>query len=271
MDKLQLTQLFIYPIKSLRGIALQQAYMSNRGLEHDREWMLIDQEGTFISQRKYPQLALLQTSITATTLTVQHKRNPKQSISFSIVEQLDSPIAVNVWDDYCTGLEVSSEVSKWFSVHLQMDVKLIKMPPTEKRKVDPRYALYEETVGFADGYPSLIIGQSSLDLLNEKLAKPIGMDRFRPNLVFTGGHAHLEDEIVEFSIGEVQFYSAKPCSRCVMITVDQQTGEKSQEPLKTLASYRSFGQKILFGQNIMHTNLGLLRLGDELKITRNPF
>ncbi|TKC09862.1 MOSC domain-containing protein [Pedobacter polaris] len=268
MDKLHLSQLFIYPIKSLGGIALQQGYISNRGLEHDREWMLIDRVGTFISQRKYPQLALLQTSITATTITVQHKHNPNQSISFSITESLDLPIAVNIWDDHCTGLEVSNEVSKWFSAYLQMDAKLVKMPQIEKRKVDPRYALHDGTVGFADAYPSLMIGQSSLDLLNTKLAHRIGMDRFRPNLVFTGGDAHLEDEFTEFSIGEVQFYSAKPCTRCVMITVDQQTGEKSQEPLKTLSTYRNFGQKILFGQNIMHTNLGLLRIGDELKISK---
>jgi uncharacterized protein YcbX len=268
MDKLHLSQLFIYPIKSLGGIVLQQGYISTRGLEHDREWMLIDQEGTFISQRKYPQLALFQTSITATRVTVQYNHNPNQSIFFSINEYLDSPIAVTIWDDHCTALEVSTEVSEWFSAYLQMDVKLVKMPQIEKRKVDPRYAHNGETVGFADAYPSLIIGQSSLDLLNTKLANRIGMDRFRPNIVFTGGDAHLEDEIAEFSIGEVQFYSAKPCTRCVMITVDQQTGEKSQEPLKTLSTYRSFGQKILFGQNIAHTNQGSLRIGDELKITK---
>jgi uncharacterized protein YcbX len=230
--------------------------------------MLVDQEGTFLSQRKYPQLALLQTSITATTITVQHKYHPNQSISFSIAEHLDSPIAVTIWDDHCTGLEVNTEVSKWFSAYMQMNVRLVKMPPTEKRIVDQRYAHHEETVGFADAYPSLIIGQSSLDLLNTKLVHQIGMDRFRPNLVFTGGDAHLEDELTEFSIGEVQFYSAKPCTRCVMITVDQQTGEKSQEPLKTLATYRNFGQKILFGQNVMHTNQGLLRVGNELKISK---
>ena len=268
MDQLYLSQLFIYPIKSLGGIALKQGYIGNRGLEHDRAWMLIDQQGTFISQRKYPQLALLQTSITASTLTVQHKHNPNQNISFSITENLDSPIAVTVWDDHCTALEVNTKVSEWFSAYLQMEVKLVKMPAAEKRKVDPRYALHEATVGFADAYPSLIIGQSSLNLLNTKLAHQIGMDRFRPNLVFIGGDAHLEDEIIEFSIGEVQFYSAKPCTRCVMITVDQQTGEKSPEPLKTLSTYRNFGQKILFGQNIMHTNLGLVRIGDELKVTK---
>ena len=268
MEKLTLSHLFIYPIKSLGGISLQKGHIGDRGLEHDREWMLIDQEGTFISQRKYPQLALLQTSITATTLTVQHKHDPHQSISFSITEHLDSPIAVSIWDDHCTGLEVNTEVSNWFSVYLKMNVKLVKMPETEKRIVDPRYALHGATVGFADAYPSLIIGQSSLDLLNTKLAHQISMDRFRPNLVFTGGDAHLEDEIAEFSLGEVHFYRAKPCTRCVLITVDQQTGEKSLEPLKTLSTYRNFGQKILFGQNIMHINFGLLRIGDELIIRK---
>ncbi len=266
MDKLHLSQLFIYPIKSLGGIALEQGYIGKRGLEHDREWMLIDQDGTFISQRKYPQLALLQTSMADGSITVQQKQNPKQRISFSLAEQLDTPIAVTIWDDHCTGLEVNTSVSEWFSDCLQMNARLVKMSSLEKRKVDQRYARHEETVGFADAYPSLIIAQSSLDLLNTKLAQPIGMERFRPNLVFTGGDAHLEDEINEFSVGEVQFYSAKPCTRCVMITVDQQTGETGQEPLKTLSSYRKFGQKILFGQNIIHTNQGLLRIGDELKV-----
>ncbi len=268
MEKLYLSQLFVYPIKSLGGIALQQGNISTRGLEHDREWMLIDQEGTFITQRKHHQLALLQTSMTATTVTVQHKHHPDQNISFPIAEHLDLPIAVTVWDDHCTAFEVNTEVSQWFSIFLQMDVKLVKMLQTEKRIVDRRYALHEATVGFADAYPNLIIGESSLDLLNTKLAHQIGMDRFRPNLVFTGGDAHLEDELTEFSIGEVQFYSAKPCTRCVLITVNQQTGEKGQEPLKTLATYRNFGQKILFGQNIMHTNQGLLRIGDEMKIIK---
>ena len=140
------------------------------------------------------------------------------------------------------------------------------MPLTEKRLVDRDYAMNDEVVSFADGYPCLLIGQSSLDGLNEKLADPIRMDRFRPNFVFTGGEPHIEDSFKTFHIGQVLFSAVKPCARCVLITIDQQTGEKGQEPLRTLASYRTVGKKIMFGQNLLHQQLGIIRVGDEVKV-----
>ncbi|WP_431292514.1 MOSC domain-containing protein [Pedobacter sp. P26] len=132
--------------------------------------------------------------------------------------------------------------------------------------VDPRYASNNEVVSFADGYPCLLIGQSSLDGLNEKLQSSIKMDRFRPNFVFTGGTPHIEDRFNTFYIGETLFSAVKPCSRCVLITIDQQTGEKGQEPLRTLAGYRTINKKILFGQNLLHQSSGIISVGDELKI-----
>ena len=140
------------------------------------------------------------------------------------------------------------------------------MPLTAKRLVDQDYASNNEIVSFADGYPCLLIGQSSLDGLNEKLSEPILMDRFRPNFVFTGGEPHVEDSFKDFLIDNVLFSAVKPCARCVLITIDQQTGEKGQEPLRTLASYRTVGKKILFGQNLLHHHLGTIHVGDELKV-----
>ncbi|RZL69148.1 MAG: MOSC domain-containing protein, partial [Pedobacter sp.] len=175
-------------------------------------------------------------------------------------------IAVSVWDDISNGVEVNEHVSAWFSNFMNMEVKLVKMPMKAERKVDPKYAMQGEIVSFADGYPCLIIGQSSLDNLNQKLEETVNMDRFRPNLVFTGGDAHIEDSIKTFTINNVEFHGVKPCARCVLITIDQITGIKGIEPLKTLANYRKQNNKIMFGQNLIHKGEGIIKVGDELII-----
>lgn len=253
---------------------MSEAFIEERGLQYDRRWMLIDENGTFITQRKHFELAMLQVNITDNTLRVSHKENPDNNISFAIQEQTGQAISVSIWDDQCSGIEVSKRVSAWFSEFLNMNVRLIYMPDEVKRSVDPRYATQDEIVSFADGYPCLIIGQSALDALNLMLPSPIRMDRFRPNFVFTGGAPHVEDQFGAFKLGEVLFSAVKPCARCVLITIDQQTGDKGQEPLRTLARYRTLGKKILFGQNLTHKGSGLIRKGDELIVNdwkKEPF
>lgn len=220
----------------------------------------------FITQRKYFELALLAVNINDNRLIISHKINSNQTISFDLQEDNGIQIPVVIWNDTTVGIEVNTEVSSWFSDFLKFKVKLVKMPVAEKRMVDPRYASNNEVVSFADGYPCLLIGQSSLDGLNEKLQSSIKMDRFRPNFVFTGGTPHIEDRFNTFYIGETLFSAVKPCSRCVLITIDQQTGEKGQEPLRTLAGYRTINKKILFGQNLLHQSSGIISVGDELKI-----
>ncbi|KIO78055.1 oxidoreductase [Pedobacter lusitanus] len=266
MNQFFLSELNIYPIKSLAGISLTTSILEEKGLQYDRRWMLIDQEGTFISQRKYPELALLQITLGEEQLTITHKNNPAQTISFGYGENTGQLIAVNVWGTDCQGIEVNTTVSKWFSALLQTEARLVQMPEAERRLVDPRYAPNNEVVSFADGYPCLIISQASLDGLNEKLDQAVPMDRFRPNFVFTGGEPHIEDRFDTFYIGDLLFRAVKPCSRCVMITVDQQTATKSAEPLKTLARYRTVDKKIMFGQNLIHQGSGTIRIGDELVI-----
>ncbi|MNI58259.1 MOSC domain protein [compost metagenome] len=228
--------------------------------------MLVDETGMFITQRKHFELALLQVSIADGKLTVVHKLTPEITISFALDEDTGEQIPVNIWDDASTGLEVNQAVSEWFSAYLQFKVKLVKMPLAEKRYVDRDYAGNDEIVSFADGYPCLLIGESALNGLNEKLQEPVLMDRFRPNFVFTGGEAHLEDRFKSFYIGDVLFSAVKPCARCVLITINQQTGEKGQEPLRTLAGYRTINKKIMFGQNLLPQAQGLIRTGDEIRV-----
>ncbi len=248
------------------GIRLHESAIVETGLLHDRKWVLIDENGTFITQRKYPLLSLLEVSITAENLKVAHKENPGFQITFPIGKTTGNPIPVTIWDDLTEGLEVDKNVSDWFSAFMKMTVRLVSMPEQARRIVDPRYAAGQEIVSFADGYPCLIIGQSSLDQLNDKLETPVLMDRFRPNFVFTGGEPHAEDAFESFEIGNVTFSAVKPCARCVLITVNQQTAAKGAEPLKTLAKYRSLNNKIMFGQNLLHKGFGIIEAGMEIRI-----
>ena len=257
--------LYLYPIKSLGGISVQEAQVEERGFKYDRRWMLVDQSGEFLTQRQHPQLALLQVALSESERSVISKVDPSREISFDLEMNSGTELQVSVWGDVVTALQVAPAVSSWFSDFLGMNVDLVRMPDSSHRKLDPRYAVKEESVSFADGMPYVIIGQSSLDELNGRLADPVGMDRFRPNLVFSGGEAFTEDQLKQLQIGEVEFQVVKPCARCVMITVDQEKGTKGKEPLATLATYRSQGSKVYFGQNAVALTQGIVRVGDPIQ------
>ncbi|MEJ5262862.1 MAG: MOSC N-terminal beta barrel domain-containing protein, partial [Ignavibacterium sp.] len=245
---LLLSEIFIYPIKSLGGISLTEVVVEQRGLQFDRRMMLIDEHRMFITQRDYPKMALLKTKIINDELIVYHSVN-KQSLTIQLRElnQSSRKIKVTIWDDECTSLIVSDEANQFFSDILKIKCSLVYMPDEEKRIVDPnkKYVTDEHIVSFADGYPFLIIGQSSLDELNRRMPKPLPMNRFRTNFVFTGGEPFEEDNWSDFLIGEIKFKAVKPCARCVITTTDQNTAERNQEPLKTLATFRRFGNKVL--------------------------
>ena len=138
------------------------------------------------------------------------------------------------------------------------------MPPSTKRKLKPKYAVNGESVSFADGMPFLLIGQASLDDLNSRLDDPVSMNRFRPNLVFAGGSPFQEDEWDTIMIGNARFKITKPCARCVVTTVDQQTGQKSKEPLATLATFRNVDGKVMFGQNMLLLGGDRVQIGDQI-------
>jgi uncharacterized protein len=263
---LKVSHLYIYPIKSLAGIAKETVEIANTGFKYDRRWMLIDENNIFLSQRTHPQMALLQPTETKEGIVVTHKNNPLQSINIPFYNEGKSTIQVTIWDDVCEAVEVSTLCSNWFSEMLQINCKLVYMPDETKRLVDKRYAANNEVTSFSDGYPILIIGQASLDTLNTKLDHPIPMNRFRPNIVFTGGHAHIEDEMESFTINDINFLGVKPCARCVMTTIDQQNIEKGKEPLKTLATYRTKNNKIYFGQNILQQQNGHITIGEDIHI-----
>jgi uncharacterized protein len=263
-EPLRLQDIFIYPIKSLGGIRLEQAKVEERGFQFDRRWMLVDGSGRFVSQREFPRLSLLQVGLEENGLKVFSKKDSdyKLFIPFEFVEGPD--ISVTIWDDQVVGRIVSKSVGQWFSEFLGFEVNLVKMPEFTQRKVDHRYAINSESVSFADGMPYLIIGQSSLDELNSRLLQPVPMNRFRTNLVFSGGSPFQEDRMKKIQIGSVVFQIVKPCARCVLTTVNQETGESGNEPLRTLASYRTVGNKVMFGQNALALNNGIVKVGDPI-------
>jgi uncharacterized protein len=259
-----LQDIYIYPVKSLAGIRLIEAEVEEKGFRHDRRWMLVDKAGRFVSQREYPHLALLGVELEVDRLKVFDRKNPDHSIFIPFDLAAGPEILVTIWDDEVSALVVDAKISDWFSAFLGFEVNLVVMPEASKRPVDPRYAVNGESVSFADGMPYLIIGQASLDELNSKLEQPVPMNRFRPNLVFSGGAPFQEDQLRKIRIGTVEFQIVKPCARCVMTTVDQDTAEQGKEPLKTLASFRTVNNKVMFGQNVVALSHGKVRLGDAI-------
>lgn len=269
---LQLSEIWIYPVKSLGGIALQQSKVTDRGLEHDRRWLLVDENACFITQREYPKLALFQPEITGDFLKISHKVS-QESIAVSLYptfSETELSIKVTVWEDVVEAYEMSPEVSGWFSKILGFAVRLVYMPKESLRKVDADFAVSPQDVtSFSDGFPFLIIGQSSLDDLNSRLDEALPIRRFRPNFVFSGGEAYEEETWTAFTIGELPFYGVKPCGRCIMTTVDPESGIISgKEPLRTLSQYKRVGEKVIFGQNAIAQQLGSIAVGDAVSVVK---
>ena len=259
---LQLSEIWIYPIKSMGGIRLQSSKVAEKGLTFDRRWMLIDENNKFITQRVHPILALFKLEKQEDAFRIAFNGD---SILLPLTKiPIGQPIKATIWDDEVITQEVSPFISNWISEKIGMSSKLVAFPENNSRPVDPSYAIHQEQVSLADGYPLLIIGQNSLNDLNHKLVSPVPMNQFRPNLVFTGGLPYQEDSWKYFSIGKNKFVGVKPCSRCVLTTVDQETGKQGKEPLATLATYRKKDNKIYFGQNVLAINYHEIHEGDEI-------
>lgn len=253
-----ISQIFIYPVKSLAGISLTESNVDSKGLEYDRRWMLCDENNVFITQRNFSELALFKTSFnTIKNGFIINYFNESFEIPFEIIGK-EEP--VKVWDDTCEAIEFT-EGSKWFSNALSAKIKLFYMPNFSKRLVDKQYAKNNETTSFSDGFPILLLGEQSLNELNNRLEQKIEINRFRPNIVFSGGNPFDEDNFKYFEINENLFYAAKPCGRCVVININQNSAESTPETLKTLATFRKENNKVLFGMNCL-----VVEIKDKIKI-----
>lgn len=263
----KITGLYIYPVKSLRGISLQTSELDARGLVHDRAWMIVDHANNFVTQRQFPAMAAIYTGLRPDALLLgadgfDTVRIPTRSAG--------QRLRVFVWDDTCEAIDQGGQASVYLSKVLGADLRLVYMPPDfhrPSRRLDPGSQV---DVGFADGYPLLVASEESMADLNGRMKTPLPMDRFRPNIVVSGCDKPFEeDEWHSFTAGGVSFRGMKLCKRCEITQTDQLTGEiASKEPLATLAKYRKIGKGVCFGLNANHLGMGTLRVGDAIEVQK---
>ena len=265
MTQTKLQDIFIYPIKSCAGIRANQWSVTQKGLKYDRQWMIIDQNGQFLSQRKLPQMALIQPTILDQQLALSAPE--MEEIKFSLkLPETSEVLQVNIWQDQCQAKSVSHELDQWLSDFLKINCKLVFQDQNDIRQVDQQYAKPQDQVYFSDGFPFLIISENSLADLNSRMPYQISMLRFRPNLVISGCRSFAEDYWREIKIGEISFRLPKPCSRCPIPNIDPKTGKTSKHTIKTLNQYRRFNNQVYFGQNALHNESGVLNVNDPVKV-----
>ncbi|VAX08622.1 Flavodoxin reductases (ferredoxin-NADPH reductases) family 1 [hydrothermal vent metagenome] len=263
MREIKVSELAIYPVKSLRQIMLNNILIDSLGFKFDRRWMVVDENRRMITQRKKSRMCLIQPILERDSLTLQAVGMPDIKISRSLNS---SRQLVTVWEDNCMAEDCGNEAAEWLSKFLETDCRLFFFPEDEFRQVDTHFAQAGERIAFSDGFPILLISQASLDDLNQRLSVPVAMHRFRPNLVVSGCESFAEDNWKMIRIGELNFRIVKPCSRCIIPNIDPDSGRKSAEPTRTLSTFRRRENKIFFGQNVIANGEGQLETGMSVEI-----
>lgn len=247
-----LASIVTYPIKGASGIVLDEAEITDRGLAHDRRFMLVDEEGRFLSQRSDPRLALARVSFAGDALLVRAPDGAALRVLELPLVPRGEVRRVVVWKSTVDAVDVGRDAAHWFGELLGRRCALVYMPEESHRAVVHHDALLPDLVGFADAYPFLLANEASLADLNRRLGSPpLSMDRFRPNFVVRGAEPWVEDTWGAFRIGDVAFEAVKACSRCPVTTVDQATAAVGKEPLRTLATFRAWDGKVWFAQNVL--------------------
>lgn len=265
-------ELNIYPLKSGRGIRCERVELVPTGFRWDRHWMLVNTQGRFLSQRSHPALARITTAIGTTDFTLRIDGAEPLLLP---LESHGEPTAVQVWDDRCEGFDQGAAAAAWASHAMGEAVRIVRMPAHPRRMASARYAgPTAAPVSFADGFPILVCNRASLEALNQRMPAPVGMERFRPNLVLEGLPAFAEDRIAALHIGTVILNLVKPCTRCVITSLDQRTGAPSTNPLPVLKEFRMDRvlHGVTFGENaVPAAGVGQrIELGAECEIEFEP-
>jgi hypothetical protein len=266
MNQFRISQLFVYPIKSAKGIALDSMQLDQRGPLFDRHWMVIKENGMFQTQRQLPKMCMIETALDNGELTLSAPGMPELRVE---PNHGGTAREVEIWKDRVEAQDCGDKVANWLSEYLGRSLRLVEMPRSSRRLVDPEFAFQSETVGFADGFPLLLVSQASLDDFNRHLSVPIGMDRFRPNIVIEGCSPFAEDGWQAVQVGELSIRLAKPCSRCIIPSIDQQSGEKQKPVNQALLDHRRRDGKTFFGQNGLHSEAGTISVGDQVSVVQN--
>ncbi|MGO1501880.1 MAG: MOSC domain-containing protein [Marinobacter sp.] len=255
--------LHIYPVKSLAGIQVPSFEMDDFGPKGDRRWMIVDADRNFVTQRALPELARITTSLVDRKVSIHI---PGEG-DFTL-QSTDLELRVLVWRDWVKAFEGESSVNEALSRFCGKELRFVYMPDSSFRRVDAGRVTEYRRVGFADGFPLLITSLASLEELNERLDVPVDMRRFRPNIVVEGAAAWQEDKWHTLKLGNQSFDIVKPSSRCVLTTVDPDTGVKDSglQPLRTLSSYRRTSDGVIFGQNAIHETPGVIHVDDSVTV-----
>ena len=256
--------LHVYPIKSCRGMDLTAVRFDPLGPLYDRRFMLVDENGRYLTQRELPRLALITPRLGPTALMVSAPNMPQLKVAMS---QRDAKrIAIKVWEFEGVAEDAGASAADWFSSFLERSCRVVRWAEDQLRPVSPKYARTEAATSFNDGFPVLLTSEASLADLNKRMKAPLPMNRFRPNIVVRDLEPYAEDSWRKIRIGELELDVVKACGRCATTTVDQLTGVAGSEPLATLATYRKQDNKVLFGQNCVHLGLGSIRTGDPVEV-----
>jgi len=269
---LKVSQLYIYPIKSLAGISVKAAEVTAKGFTNDRRFMLVDKNNRFLTIREFPKMTRLQPELKEDGITVMALDTEVDNLFIPFKTSKEEKEKVVIWNAQVEARGISSSIDKWFSTVLGADMKLVYMPEKSMRPVDTTsgYNPSGKFVSFADAYPFMMMGEASIDDLNERYKgdQKFTVHRFRPNIVFSGGIPNQEDKIENFVINGVSFKGLENCARCTIPNVDPQTGivDANTEPLATLSKYRLQNRKINFGRNLVHLGHGTVHIGDILEL-----
>ncbi|MDR3687946.1 MAG: MOSC domain-containing protein [Fimbriimonas sp.] len=262
MNQGTISGLRIYPIKSFGGVELATTGVERRGLRFDRRWMLVDSEGMFLTQRSDTRLALFRIKIDDDGLILSHPGTGTRHVPYKPTGERRS---VQVWKSVCEGVQVSAELDEWFADLLNQQCSLVYMPDDSLRETSREFTQEGDIVGFADAFPILVLGESSMAGLNEKLEMPLPVNRFRPNIIVSGWEPHAEDGWARLQVSDVSLRFAKKCGRCSVTATDQDTGEVGVEPLKTLATYRKDGFNVMFGAYYVPEREGPISVGHSIQ------
>ncbi|GGM27014.1 MOSC domain-containing protein [Pseudomonas asuensis] len=265
---LHLSGLYRYPVKSTAPEPLERAFIDRLGVAGDRRWMVVDAStGRFLTQRLLPTMGQIVARWASDTCLLLNAPGMPE-LQVSVPPANEALQGVTLWRDTFQVPDAGEKANTWLSTFLARPCRLVYMPESRARQVDTAYAKPGDHVNFADGFPLLLIGQASLDDLARRVGMPLDMRRFRPNLVVNGSEAYAEDHWRHIRIGEVEFQVVKPCSRCVLITVDPVTSVRSQdrEPLATLKTYREHEGAVYFGQNLIQLSPGTVSVGMPIEL-----
>ena len=260
-------ELYTYPVKSLAGIQTDEAPLLKTGFEFDRQWMVIDSDHDFLTQRTCPQMALVQTFLEHGQLTLSSFGMEDIAVPVPSIDDCET-VDVEVWGDRVKAVMHSDLINFWLSDALGRTCKLVYFPPSETRACDPGVSQHGDVTFFADGFPLLLTNQASLDDLNLRLDRAVGMDRFRPNIVVEGQVPFEEDRWRQIDINGIRMRFAERCSRCSVPTVNPETGMlEGPEPIRTLSEYRADSDgEVYFGISLIPESGGTISAGNEISV-----